>query len=285
MQQIIFNLFRITGGLVCRYEECAAGDLITDSIRMKAGVDVCLANSGSIRDSFYKGNITLGSIYLVLPFQDLLSTFKLTGRNLWLAIQHGLSAVNATTGTGRFPQVSGIKFVWNPSAPLENMIISMDILQGGVYVPIDLNANYSVSCNSYMRKGGDGYSILADAAFDVFDNGPSFNSDIISFFQTNTSNVCVTTQGRITIDYTRIGPNVNVTMTTGAIPVQVHSNTVSLVVIIVPIVVVIFVIIVILFAIIIILFKRKFDNHLDHEDTFHNSKVLEYKEGELDTLQ
>lgn len=46
----------INGGRpLCRWEECAVGDLVTDAMAKEMEVDIALINSGAIKDSFLKG--------------------------------------------------------------------------------------------------------------------------------------------------------------------------------------------------------------------------------------
>ena len=47
----------INGGRpLCRWEECAFGDLVTDAMAKEMHVNIALINSGAIKDSFEKGN-------------------------------------------------------------------------------------------------------------------------------------------------------------------------------------------------------------------------------------
>lgn len=153
------------GNKTCRVEECAVGNFITDAWRIATGSQIAIINSGDIRyimivfffcfcshfwnrSNLEPGNITVGDIYNILPYPDDLSTFQLSGFNLWLTVQSGLARTGNDSvlgDTGRFLQISGMRFVWNPDAPLPNRIISIDILNAttGVYSPINLNAIYS----------------------------------------------------------------------------------------------------------------------------------------------
>ena len=56
----------------CRENECTLGNLITDAIRIKTESDICLINTGGIRNGFEKGNFTRCQLIEVLPFFDII---------------------------------------------------------------------------------------------------------------------------------------------------------------------------------------------------------------------
>ena len=81
---------------VCRIQECDMGNMIADAMRgavIDKGYTIALQNSGGIRASLDAGEVTLGEIMTILPFQNTLSTFKVTGQQLLTAIENGVSEV------------------------------------------------------------------------------------------------------------------------------------------------------------------------------------------------
>ncbi len=63
---------------VCRAMECSMGNLVADAMldRVKdQGVEIAIANSGGLRASIDAGEVTMGEVLIVLPFQNTLSTF------------------------------------------------------------------------------------------------------------------------------------------------------------------------------------------------------------------
>jgi 5'-nucleotidase len=158
----------------CRAEECAMGDIVADAMvdRVKGqGVTIGLQNGGGLRASIPGGTVTMGDVLAVLPFQNTLATFKLTGAGIVAALENGVSQVEE--GAGRFPQVSGLRFSWDPKvAPMAGRIKSVEVMEGGAWVPIDPAKTYLVATNDFMRRGGDGYVTLRDDATDVYDFGP-----------------------------------------------------------------------------------------------------------------
>ena len=64
-------------------------------------------------------DLVTGDVYTVLPFGNNVLTRTVTGRQLWQALENGVSkfAANGTNTQGRFPQISGFKFTFHYTAP------------------------------------------------------------------------------------------------------------------------------------------------------------------------
>lgn len=153
---------------VCRAQVCEMGVLIADAMLARVadqGIDVAIQNGGGIRASIDAGEVTMGEVLTVLPFQNTLSTFRVDGATLLAALENGVSEVEE--GSGRFPQVSGMSFAFDASAEAGSRI--SDVMIGGV--ALDAAKIYGVVSNNYVRNGGDGYEMFKDAA-DAYDFGP-----------------------------------------------------------------------------------------------------------------
>ncbi|MGQ7846153.1 bifunctional metallophosphatase/5'-nucleotidase [Granulosicoccus sp. 3-233] len=166
---------------VCRVQECEMGNLIADALldRVKdQGVSIAIMNSGGVRASIDAGEITMGEVLTVLPFQNTLATFQLSGADVVAALENGVSQVEEVKG--RFPQVAGLSFTWDPSVPAnEGRIKEVMVEVEGEMQPIDPEALYGVVSNNYVRGGGDGYSVFAENAINAYDFGPNVE-DVVS---------------------------------------------------------------------------------------------------------
>ncbi len=158
----------------CRAQECQMGNLVADAMldRVKArGVTIAIANGGGLRASIDAGEVTMGEVLTVLPFQNTLATFRITGRGLIAALENGVSQVE--DGAGRFPQVAGLKFTWDAGVPPnEGRIVEVLVAGGDGFVPIEPEKVYDVVTNNYVRGGGDGYAVFATDGTDAYDFGP-----------------------------------------------------------------------------------------------------------------
>ncbi len=167
----------------CRAVECQMGNLVADAMVARVanqGVTIAIQNGGGLRASIDAGEVTMGEVLTVLPFQNTLATMQLSGAGVIAALENGVS--QAEEGSGRFPQVSGIRFTWDPSvAPNEGRVTEVLVNDGGNWVPIDPDAIYGVVTNNYMRSGGDGYKIFASEGMNAYDYGPSLENVVADF--------------------------------------------------------------------------------------------------------
>ncbi len=159
---------------VCRVQECEMGNLVADAMLARVadqGAQIAIANSGGLRASIDPGEVTMGEVLTVLPFQNTLSTFEISGQTVIDALENGVSQVEEVKG--RFPQVAGLTFTWDPSvAPNEGRIAEVMVAEGDGFVPIDPAATYLVVTNNYVRNGGDGYSMFEGDDKNAYDYGP-----------------------------------------------------------------------------------------------------------------
>lgn len=116
--------------------ESLVGDVITDAMRATYGTDFAFTNSGGIRDNltcdsgYVAGfcptytpppwQITRGETQAVLPFGNVVVTFSLNGAELKSILEHGVGSMPAVAG--RFPQVSGLCFTYDITAPLGSRV-------------------------------------------------------------------------------------------------------------------------------------------------------------------
>ncbi|ASJ74353.1 bifunctional metallophosphatase/5'-nucleotidase [Granulosicoccus antarcticus] len=172
---------------ICRLQECEMGNLIADALldRVKdQGVSIAIMNSGGVRATIDAGEITMGEVLTVLPFQNTLSTFELTGADVIAALENGVSQVEEVKG--RFPQVAGLSFTWDPSKPAnEGRIVEVLVDVDGEMQPIDPEATYGLVSNNYVRGGGDGYSVFAENALKAYDFGPNVEDVVADYLAAN----------------------------------------------------------------------------------------------------
>ena len=177
---------------VCRAMECSGGNLVADAMLDRVadqGIVVAIANAGGIRASIDAGEVTMGEVFTVLPFQNTLSTFEVTGEVLVAALENGVSEVE--DGAGRFPQVAGMTFAFDAAAEAGSRV--SDVMIGGEAV--DLAATYGVVSNNYVRNGGDGYKMFRDAA-NAYDFGPDL-ADVVAEYMAAGGAYTPYTDGRI----------------------------------------------------------------------------------------
>ncbi len=168
---------------VCRVTECEMGNLVADALLDRArsqGATIAVINGGGLRASIDPGEITMAEVLTVLPFQDTMTTFRLTGADLIEALENGVSEVEEMKG--RFPQVSGLRFTWTRSkAALSGRILDVLVEQEGVWQPIDPAADYVIVSSDYLRSGADGYSVFSTKGMDVRQFGPGVEEIVVNY--------------------------------------------------------------------------------------------------------
>ncbi len=155
----------------CRRGECALGNLLTEAMLARIpGAEVAITKGGGLRAGLPGGEITYGDVLTVLPFGNTVAVMGLRGADVVAALENGLSQGAGTAG--RFPQVAGLRFAWDPAAPPGSRVREVEVAQGQAFVPLDPNRVYRVVTNDFMRRGGDGYVMFRDRALDPYDTGP-----------------------------------------------------------------------------------------------------------------
>lgn len=174
----------VDGTSVARLGETNLGDLVADSMvdGGKSQVKgtkyenlpiVSLENGGGVRDTLYAGDINEGQVISVLPFGNILSLKEVTPDVLYKVIENGVSSIKGqdkTTGVitgadGRFPQISGMRFEYDPTKPSQSrvtkiVLLNADGTDGKVLDKNDTSTPIVLVSNDYEIAGGDGYTML-----------------------------------------------------------------------------------------------------------------------------
>jgi 5'-nucleotidase len=166
----------------CRARECEMGNLVSDAIldRVKGqGVEIVFTNGGGLRASIDQGVVTMGEVLTVLPFQNTLATFQVTGKDVVAALENGASQIE--DGAGRFAQVAGLKYSFDKSQPAGSRIKDVQVMEKGAWAPIDPAKTYLAATNNYVRQGGDGYKVFASNAQNAYDYGPGLEQVVADY--------------------------------------------------------------------------------------------------------
>ena len=112
------------------------------------------------------GEITWGEVFAVLPFGNRSTILTLTGAQLREAFINGFTpACDATFagGTGRFPQISGLKVKFHCAGKLPVIDDVWKAPNGvsGTLTPVGATDTVRFVTNDFMYTGGDGYTVFA----------------------------------------------------------------------------------------------------------------------------
>ena len=177
-----------------RTGESNFGNLIADAMRAGVGAEVALTNGGGIRgDRTYDAGtvLTRKDILSELPFGNVTVLLELSGADLLAALENGVSDVE--NKAGRFPHVSGMSVVYDPSKPPGSRIVEVKV--GGQ--PLDLGRIYRVATNEYVQSGGDGYAALSrgKALIDAF--GATLIASMVMDYIEEQGEIAPALEGRI----------------------------------------------------------------------------------------
>ena len=132
--------------------ESALGNLIADAQRTVMNSDFAFMNPGGIRADIDAGEVLWGELFTVQPFNNDLVRMNLTGAQIKALLEQQWQGQ-----IGRILKVSGLGYTWNAAAPLGSRIVEIHKADG---VPLDMNATFSVTVNSFIAGGGDSFTVL-----------------------------------------------------------------------------------------------------------------------------
>jgi len=175
------------GNGVGRTCESLVGNVVSDAVRGtygSTGVEFVVSNSGGLRADLTCPTtdnpsdfcpaytpppflISRGQVLTVLPFGNIVVTLQVNGAELKSMLENGVSAMPAVNG--KFPQVSGLCFTYDISAPAGARVTGAvrQAPDGSCTgLPIDLTAaaTYKIAENDFMAAGGDGYPVFTSRA-------------------------------------------------------------------------------------------------------------------------
>ncbi|XP_028638873.1 snake venom 5'-nucleotidase-like [Grammomys surdaster] len=138
--------------------ESNLGNLVTNAMLEATHADVALLNSGTLRsDRIHPpGNFTLYDLLAILPIVDPVLVIRATGKQLLEALENGVYKYPALDG--RFPQVAGIEFGFDPDAEPGHRVIRDTVKVQGQY--LQKKKVYLLAVKEYIANGKDGYSMF-----------------------------------------------------------------------------------------------------------------------------
>lgn len=128
--------------------ESTLGNLVADIVLIKTNekykakfnesVDFCLLNKGGLRTSLPKGDITVGKVFELMPFENEIVVLTLSGKKTqemfdYIAYNKGMP-------------FAGIKMGIRDTGAV-NMLVNGK--------PFDINKNYKIVTSDYLSAGGD----------------------------------------------------------------------------------------------------------------------------------
>ncbi len=165
-----------------RTQEAPIGRLVSNIMLSKFKTDLAFQNSGGIRGDkiIPSGPIHARDIDIMFPFGNTITIIKASGKDLKETLERSVSML--PEASGRFLQISGLQFILDlKGTPQElemnplgkpigikthgSRVSNIKVINNsGNYIPIEPSKMYSITTNSFLAGGGDGYLALKDAA-------------------------------------------------------------------------------------------------------------------------
>ncbi|ESN93106.1 hypothetical protein HELRODRAFT_69219, partial [Helobdella robusta] len=167
---------------IVRMQESSLGNFITDIISTGIKCDGVILNSGAFRSNriHQAGPFTYKDMFAIVPMMDSLVVFQMTDSQVLSALENGVSRF--PNRDGRFPQVSGIKFHYNPAKSPGSRVLYQSIRVAGQ--PLSSNKRYLICTSEFLAQGKDGYQVFTRCPVYVHpDDTPSIYSLIENFFE------------------------------------------------------------------------------------------------------
>ena len=150
------------------------GYLVSDIMRDSVDAQVGIANSGGIRGPIAMGDITMGKMYEILPFDNTVVKMTLTGEQLKRVLNNGIE--NPKIG---WVEVCGVDLEVDMSRPFGDRIINMYLEDG---TKIGMDDEITVATIDFIFTGGDMYDF--SGAKDAVDTFIPLRDVIVNTFKT-----------------------------------------------------------------------------------------------------
>jgi 5'-nucleotidase/UDP-sugar diphosphatase len=136
-----------------RTGESNEGNLLCDAMKQETGSSIAFFNSGGLKITIPRGKITMEKIYELLPYDNVIMTMDLTGKQIQELLEHG-----ATLPHGGILQASGISVTYDLKKPVGKRVANISVGNS----PLNLMNVYTVTTNDFLAAGGDGYTTFKE---------------------------------------------------------------------------------------------------------------------------
>jgi 2',3'-cyclic-nucleotide 2'-phosphodiesterase/3'-nucleotidase/5'-nucleotidase len=137
------------------YSDSPLGNWTAEVTRKAVNADFGVVNNGGLRCDIPKGDITIGTMFQFMPFDNTIVTVKMNPAQIKAMLEQ------AVQDNGKGIQVAGLSFVYDPNRPTMQRVVEIKKDNGK---PLDNNVLYLIATNNFMGAGGDGFLEFTDPA-------------------------------------------------------------------------------------------------------------------------
>ncbi|EKQ55380.1 MULTISPECIES: 5'-nucleotidase C-terminal domain-containing protein [unclassified Clostridium] len=134
---------------VSPYGASVLGNWASDVTRGAVNADVGIQNNGGLRIDIPQGNITVGTMWQFMPFDNTIYKLNMTKAELKEALEQGVA------DNSKGMQVSGVKFIYDSTLPSGQRIKNITRENG---TAISDTEKLSIAVPDFVAQGGDSFT-------------------------------------------------------------------------------------------------------------------------------
>ncbi|KAL3266931.1 hypothetical protein HHI36_011081 [Cryptolaemus montrouzieri] len=197
----------------CRMGECLLGNFVTDAMvyeyieksptKYWTKAAISLMNTGSLRTTIEKGNISYNDLITAQPFGNDLYFGEVSGKDLYDIFEFSATPYffGRTFININILQVSGIKVTIDIRKPIGSRITHLKARCSDCQIPVYENVNfektYKIIVPSFLMNGGDGFFIIPERMKNILMG--SVDIDVYTNYLEKKSPIFEEIEGRIEI--------------------------------------------------------------------------------------
>ncbi|MGL6258232.1 5'-nucleotidase C-terminal domain-containing protein [Vibrio sp. WXL210] len=140
------------------------GNVVSEAfVDLSIRADIAIQNSGGVRTTISKGDVSVGNAFNVLPFTNLLVNLDMKGQEIVNTIEDAIDNVVVNSSSGAFPVAANLRFDVDMNAAKGARITNVEARRKnedgsfGEWHAIELDGDYVVVTNDFIAQGGDRY--------------------------------------------------------------------------------------------------------------------------------
>ncbi|MDD4224291.1 MAG: bifunctional UDP-sugar hydrolase/5'-nucleotidase [Candidatus Cloacimonetes bacterium] len=152
------------------------GNTITDAMRYEVNADFAFLNLGGVRADIKNGPVTYRDIFQVMPFDNMVVSFRCNGEFLRRIIE------TRVEGSRHGLVVSGVNVVYSKQRPNFDRVTSLKIAGE----PWDKNKIYTCTTTDFLMQGNAGLTLLVQVPEeDIIHHQINLRDAIVNYFRKN----------------------------------------------------------------------------------------------------
>ncbi|MFX0561243.1 5'-nucleotidase C-terminal domain-containing protein [Tepidibacillus infernus] len=136
--------------------ESNIGNWMADVMKEKVDAQIAFQNAGGIRTELPAGDITVGNIFTMMPFDNTIVKAEMTGAQIKAVLEQSVTLYKGMM------QISGLKVKYDSTKPEYQRVTEITLEDG---TPVEMDKTYTVATNDFLSGGQDGFKTLAEVTW------------------------------------------------------------------------------------------------------------------------